>query len=463
MSKSEVKDQFYVGLDIGTTKICAMVGTFNPNGKLVIMGSGIAESKGVNRGVVANIDVTSAAIAKAITMAADKAGVNIDEVNVGIAGQHIQSMHQSFKLLRNNKFDVITEAEIHAMREKMMFVNVQPGHEIIDVIPQDYTIDDESGIQNPIGHSGTEIKGNYHIITGQFSAIENIAQCVKKADIKDEREQPLKLKINYLTLEPLASAEAVLSPEEKEAGVVLVDIGGGTTDIAIFHEHIIRHSAVIPFGGNSITNDITYGCNVLKLQAEALKRQFGNAWPEDTSEKDIITIPGIKGRDPKEISMRNLSLIIHARMAEIMELVKIQIELSGLRDKLSAGIVLTGGGALLKNIRTLVEEVTGLSAKIGYPNEHLAPGTYEVKSPVFSTCVGLMITEKIYRDLKYTSAMEIREDVKRRPGTTFQDEPPSQQKPVINKETNEHRSNTIKKFLDKIRRIIENDEEDNLN
>lgn len=463
MSKSEVNDQFYVGLDIGTTKICAMVGTFNPNGKLVILGAGISESKGVHRGVVANIDITSTAIAKAITMAADKAGVNIDEVNVGIAGQHIQSMHQSYKQLRNNKFDVISEAEIHAMREKMMFINVQPGHEIIDVVPQDYTIDEESGIQNPIGHAGTEIKGNYHIITGQFSAIENIAQCVKKADVKDENGNPLKLKINYLTLEPLASAEAVLSPEEKEAGVVLVDIGGGTTDIAIFHEHIIRHSAVLPFGGNSITNDITQGCNVLKSQAEALKRQFGNAWPDDTSDKEIITIPGIKGRDPKEISMQNLSLIIHARMAEIMEMVKFQIELSGLRDKLSAGIVVTGGGALLKNIRTLVEDVTGLSAKIGYPNEHLAPGTYEVKSPVFATCVGLMITEKIYRDLNYTSAIEIREERKNRP------KPPNEEtkiesKPLgLKKEKIDERGDIIRRFLERIRRIIENDEEGNLN
>lgn len=450
MSKGEVKEQYYVGLDIGTTKICAMVGTFNPNGKLVILGFGMAESKGVNRGVVANIDLTSEAIEKAIKITADKAQMNIDEVNVGIAGQHIQSMHQSYKLLRNDMRAVITEDEINSMREKMMRVNVHPGHKIIDVIPQDYTIDDEPGIQNPVGHAGSEIKGNYHIITGQFSAIENIAHCVKKAEIINDDGKPVKLKITYLTLEPLASAEAVLSPEEKEAGVVLVDIGGGTTDIAIFHEHVIRHSAVLPFGGNTITSDIQQGCNVLKAQAEQLKKQFGNAWPDSTSDREIITIPGIKGRDPKEISMRNLSLIIHARMEEIMDMVNLQIELSGLRDKLSAGIVLTGGGALLKNIRTLVEDVTGIGAKIGYPNEHLAPGTMEIKSPAYSTCVGLMITEKINRELNYASPV-------------FTPSPPEKEEPVKEVPKVKQRDSTILSFLKSVRTLIENDNDQDLN
>ncbi len=455
MSKGEINEQFYVGLDIGTTKICAMVGTFNANDKLVILGFGQAESKGVTRGVVANIDLTRAAIEKAISVAADKAKMNIDEVNVGIAGQHIQSMQQSYKLLRNNIREVITEEEISAMREKMMRLNIPPGHQIIDVIPQDYTIDEEPGIQNPVGHAGGEIKGNYHIITGQTAAIENIAQCVKKAEILNEKGQPDTLTITYLTLEPLASAEAVLSPEEKEAGVVLVDIGGGTTDIAIFHEHVIRYSAVLPFGGNAITLDIQQGCNILKAQAEELKKQFGNAWPDDTSDREIITIPGIKGREPKEISMRNLSLIIHARVAEIMEMVNVQIELSGLRDKLAAGIVLTGGGASLKNTRTLVEEVTGISTKIGYPNEHLAPGTFEIKSPAYATCVGLIISEKKNRDQKYVSPV-FSEKLNDNPSST---PPPIPKKEVLDK----NRKGVTEGFLRRIRNLIENDNDPDLN
>ena len=259
---------------------------------------------------------------------------------------------------------------------------VRPGDKIIHVLPQDYIIDDEPNNTDPIGMAGVKLEGNFHIITGQITAAKNIHKCVEKAGIK----------VAELTLEPLASAQSVLSDEELEAGVVLVDIGGGTTDVAIFHENIIRHTAVIPFGGNIITEDIKDGCNVMKAQAELLKVRFGSALANESAENEIVTIPGIRGREPKEISVKNLARIIQARMEEILDLVYYEIKASNLEKKLVGGIVLTGGGAMLKHIAQLAEYTTGLDARIGYPNEHLAKGMVEeVKSPVYATGVGLVL------------------------------------------------------------------------
>lgn len=375
--------EIVVGLDIGTTKIVAIVGRRNEFGKIEILGMGKSESYGVARGVVQNIDQTVQAIRAAVADAENKSGVDIKVVNVGIAGQHIKSMQHRGIKTRSSIEEEISQKDIDALIDDMFKLVMQPGEEIIHVLPQEYIIDNEQGIKNPIGMSGIRLEANFHIITGQIAAARNIYKCVHKAN----------LEASGLTLEPLASADAVLSTEEKEAGVVLVDIGGGTTDVAIFQDGIIRHTAVIPFGGNVITEDIKEGCTIIKSQAELLKIKFGSALASENQENEIVSIPGLRGRPHKEISVRNLSAIIQARMEEIIEHVYYEIKNSGYEKKLIAGIVVTGGGAQLKHVTQLVEYITGMDTRIGYPNEHLAKGTEDVTLPMFATSVGLVMKE----------------------------------------------------------------------
>ncbi len=370
-----------VGLDIGTTKICITVGRKNEHGKIEILGMGKSESIGVHRGVVANIEKTVQSIRAALSETESKSGVNIQVVNVGIAGQHIKSLQHRGMKTCDRVDDEISQSDIESIIEDMYKLAMQPGEEIIHVIPQEYIVDSEQGIKDPVGMAGRRLEANCHIITGQITAVKNIKKCVEKAG----------LQVADLVLEPLASAEAVLTDEEKEAGVVLVDIGGGTTDLAIFQDGIIRHTAVIPFGGNVITEDIKEGLTIIKAQAELLKMKFGSALANENQENEIVSIPGLRGREPKEISVKNLAHIIQARMEEIIEHVYYEIKNSGYEKKLIAGIVITGGGAQLKHVGQLVEYLTGMDTRIGYPNEHLAKGADEVKSPMYATAVGLVI------------------------------------------------------------------------
>lgn len=370
-----------VGLDIGTTKIAVLVGRKNEHGKLELLGMGKSVSPGVTRGVVTHITPTVEAIKKAVEEAEESSGFKIKTVNVGIAGQHIRSLQHRGIKTRDSYEDEITQDDIEALIEDMYKLVMMPGEEIIDVIPQDYTVDNEQGITNPIGMSGVRLEANFHIITAQVAAAKNITKCVERAG----------LEVADITLEPLASSDAVLSEEEKEAGVVLVDIGGGTTDVAIFQDNIIRHTAVIPFGGNIISEDIKGGCSIIKKQAELLKVKFGSALASENQENEIVAIPGLRGREPKEISLRNLASIIEARMEEIIEQVYYEIKSSGYEKRLIAGIVVTGGGSQLKHITQLFEYVTGMSTRIGFPTEHLASGTEEVTSPMFATGVGLIL------------------------------------------------------------------------
>lgn len=381
-----------VGLDIGTTKIAAIVGGKNKFGKLVICGVGKAESLGVNRGVVVNIEQTVASIKAAVAIAADKANVDIGEVIVGIAGQHIKSVQHRGMITRQSLEDEVCQKDVDTLIDNMHRLVMSPGEEIIHVIPQEYIIDSEIGIKNPIGHAGIRLEGNFHIITGQVSAVKNIFKCVNRAGLETVD----------LHLEPLASADAVLSDEEKEAGVVLVDIGGGTTDVAIFYDGIIRHTAVIPFGGNIITEDIKEGCSIIKTQAEQLKMRFGSALSQENQENEIISIPGLRGRPHKEISVKFLAQIIQARMEEILEFVLFEIKNSGFERKLSAGIVVTGGGSMLKHLPQLVMLTTGMDCRIGTPNEHLATTDDELKNPLYATGVGLVMKgiEKYERESK---------------------------------------------------------------
>ena len=376
-------DKIVVGLDIGTTKICAIVGRKNEFGKLEVLGMGKAESDGVIRGIVTNIDKTVSAIQKAVKEAENQSGIDIRVVNVGIAGQHIKSSIHHGSITRNSSDDEITIEDVNRLTNDMYRIVIPPGSEIIHVMPQDYIVDYEEGIMDPVGMSGVKLEADFHVITAQTNAINNINKCVKRAG----------LEIENLILEPLASSLAVLSEEEKEAGVCLIDIGGGTTDVAIFHDNIIRHTAVIPFGGNIITSDIKQGCMVMQHQAELLKTKFGKAIAEEASPNEIVSIPGLRNRHPKEISIKNLACIIEARMIEIIELAHAEIITSGYDGKLAGGIIITGGGSQLNCIKQLVEYMTGMDGRVGFPNEHLGKSKMEsVKSPMYATSVGLVLS-----------------------------------------------------------------------
>ena len=373
-----------VGLDIGTTKIVAMVGARNEFKKLEVLGIGKSQSLGVHRGVVNNITQTIESIKYAIEEAKMESGEeDIKEVVVGIAGQHIRSLQHSDYITRENPDKVIDNNDIDELINQVYKLVMLPGEEIIHVLPQDFKVDGQSEIKEPIGMYGSRLEANFHIVVGQVSSIRNIGRCIKSSG----------LEMADITLEPLASADAVLSDEEKEAGIALIDIGGGTTDVAIFKDGIIRHTAVIPFGGNVITEDIKEGCSIMGNQAEQLKVKFGSAWPGENKETEIVAIPGLLGRDPKEISLKTLSKIINARVVEIIEQVYLEIKNYGndeAKKKLIGGIVLTGGGSQLKHLKQLVEYVTGMDTRIGFPGEHLA-GDTKNSNPIFSTAVGLVM------------------------------------------------------------------------
>ena len=374
-----------VGLDIGTTKIVAMVGDKNEFGKVQILGIGKSKSLGVHRGVVNNITQTIQSIQQAIEEAKVVSGMEIDEVVVGIAGQHIRSLQHSDYITRTNSQEVISQEDVERLIQQVYKLVMLPGEEIIHVLPQDFKVDGQGEIKEPIGMYGGRLEANFHVVVGQVTSIKNIGRCVKSAG----------LSMGNITLEPLASSEAVLTQEEKEAGVALIDIGGGTTDLAIFKDGIIRHTAVIPYGGNVITEDIKEGCSIIEKQAELLKVKFGSAWPGENRDSEIVSIPGLRGREPKEISLKTLSKIINARVVEIMEQVYLEIKNYGHDDqkkKLIGGVVLTGGGSQLKHLKQLVEYITGMDTRIGYPSEHLAGDTKKSEtSPILATAVGLLM------------------------------------------------------------------------
>ena len=405
-----------VGLDIGTTKIVAMVGRQDAYGKIEVLGTGKAKSLGVHRGVVNNITQTIQSIQQSVDEAESASGEKIGTVVVGIAGQHIRSLHHSDYITRDNSDKVIDENDIERLINQVYKLVMLPGEEIIHVLPQDFKVDGQAEIKTPIGMYGGRLEANFHVVVGQVSSIRNIGRCIKSAG----------LELGSITLEPLASADAVLSQEEKEAGVALIDIGGGTTDLAIFKDGIIRHTAVISFGGNVITEDIKEGCSIIEKQAELLKTKFGSAWPGENKENEIVSIPGLRGREPKEITLKNLSKIIHARVVEIVEQVFLEIKNYGHEEskkKLIAGIVLTGGGAQLKHIKQLVEYITGMDTRIGYPNEHLASNSdSELSSPLYATVVGLLMKGLKENEKRNNTVKEIEESAyKKAPETSMEE------------------------------------------
>ena len=381
-----------VGLDIGTTKIAAIAGRKNEFGKLEIIGFGRANSNGVKHGQVLNIDETIKAIRMALDNCyASNPNLEIGEVYVGIAGHHIKSLQTRGDIVRHQTDEEITQREIDQLVADQYKTYIPAGDQIIDVIPQEFTVDNFQNIPNPIGYGGVKVGANFHIITGDKNAIRNINRAVEKSGLNTKD----------LVLQPLASAAAVMGHEDLEAGVAIVDIGGGTTDLAVFYEGILKHTAVIPFGGENITNDIKTGLGVLKTQAEQMKVQFGSALANEAKANAFITIPGLRGMPAKEISVKNLANIIQARMSEIMDFVTYHLKQVGLDNRvLNGGIVLTGGGSQLKHLIQLTEYVTGLNARIGYPTEHLTAGHIEeLARPTYATCIGLIL--KGYSDYEH--------------------------------------------------------------
>jgi cell division protein FtsA len=444
-----------VGLDIGTTKIVAMIGRKNEYGKLEILGVGKSKSLGVHRGVVNNITQTIESIQIAIKEAEDNSGYMIIDVVVGIAGQHIRSIQHSDYISRSNPEEVICGKDIEQLIGQVHKLAMLPGEEIIHVLPQEFKIDGQSEIKEPIGMYGGRLESSFHVVVGHAASIRNVGRCIQSAGIE----------LSGLTLEPLASSDAVLSQEEKEAGVALIDIGGGTTDLAIFKDGIIRHTAVIPFGGNVITDDIKEGCSIIEKQAELLKVKFGSAWPGENKENEIVSIPGLRGREPKEISLKNLSKIINARVVEIIEQVFDEIKSYGHDDpkkKLIAGIVLTGGGAQLKHIKQLVEYITGMDTRIGYPNEHLAGNSSEeMSSPLYATAVGLMMNsiDNNTKSAILLSEMEqTTEQVKQEPTPVIVAETPKANDTKTESTEKKIKSSFFDKYVEKIKEFLDNAE-----
>jgi cell division protein FtsA len=416
-----------VGLDIGTTKIVAMIGRKNEYDKLEILGIGKSKSLGVHRGVVNNITQTIQSIQQAVLESETNSGLKIGEVTVGIAGQHIRSLQHSDYITRENSELVINEEDIDRLINQVHKLVMLPGEEIIHVLPQDYKVDGQAEVKEPIGMYGERLEANFHVVVGQVSSIRNIGRCVQTAG----------LNLEGITLEPLASANAVLSQEEKEAGVALIDIGGGTTDLAVFKDGIIRHTAVIPFGGNVITEDIKEGCSIIEKQAELLKIKFGSAWPGENKENEIVSIPGLRGRDPKEITLKNLSKIIHARKNYGHEEQK---------KKLIAGIVLTGGGSQLKHLKQLVEYITGMDTRVGYPNEHLAGDSdSDITSPMYATAVGLVMDSLMRQEKKIIESPEVEAEA--------DDEPVS-----IPTETSRDNRSFLDKLTERVKDFLDNAE-----
>lgn len=440
-----------VGLDIGTTKIVAMIGRENEYGKLEILGIGKTKSLGVHRGVVNNITQTIQSIQQAVQEAEMSSGLKIEDVVVGIAGQHIRSIQHSDYITRTNSDEVIDDSDIDALINQVHKLIMLPGEEILHVLPQEYKIDGQAEIKEPIGMYGGRLEANFHVVVGQIASIRNIGRCVKNSG----------LGLAGITLEPLSSANAVLSQEEKEAGVALIDIGGGTTDLAIFKDGIIRHTAVIPFGGNVITEDIKEGCSIIEKQAELLKVKFGSAWPGENKENEIVSIPGLRGREPKEISLKNLSKIIHARVVEIIEQIFSEIKNYGHEEqkkKLIAGIVITGGGSQLNHIKQLTEYITGMDTRIGYPNEHLAGDSNEkTTSPLYATAVGLVMNAAEIQSKIVVKQEEVIEEIPQNIDPIVSDVVSEEEivdEPIIEK-PKEEKKNFLQKWSDNFRDFLD--------
>ncbi|MDD2385327.1 MAG: cell division protein FtsA [Bacteroidales bacterium] len=387
----ENKSEIIAAIDIGTTKIVAIAGRKTETNRFEVVGFATTASKGIRRGVVLNIDETVNSIRISLNKILKDSGLRLNDVFVGIAGQHVKTSRNRCSINIKDEDSIIKVEHVEALRELMKQSVEDPGEKLLDIIPQSYIVDNETGIENPVAMNAKVLQGNFHIVMGQMSMVNNIKKCVTIAG----------LKVNSLILEPIASAEAVLTPHEKKSGVAMIDIGGGTTDLAVFINNHIIHTAVIPIGGYTITNDIKNQLSILEKQAEELKIQYGSAIAEKNQENTIISLEGLKGREEKEFSLYELNDIIQARMEEILHAAMFQIETSGIKDKLAGGIVITGGGALLTNLKQLASYLTGNDIRIAYPTEYIE-GAYSdiINKPQFSTAIGLIMKGDAYNKLE---------------------------------------------------------------
>jgi cell division protein FtsA len=373
-------EKVVVGLDIGSTKVCAVVGRMNAQGTLDVLGLGRADSTGVTKGMVLNVPRTIEAVNRAVEQAGNQSNYDIGSVIVGMAGQHIQCLRKRGSLTRDTPGNEVLVADIERLSNDILREPVAPGNAVLHVLPQEYRVDNWD-TPDPVGVTGMRLQADFQVLTSPLLAIENTRKCVERSN----------LDLDALVLSPLAAAMATLTDDEKEAGVALVDIGGGTTDVVIFHKNIVRHVAILPFAGNVITTDVQQGCNVLPGQAETLKVKYGSALQSAVGLHEVVSVPGMMGRAPKDISRKNLVIIIEQRLKEIAALVCAEFVRSGYDKKLSAGIVLAGGTAQFENIDALFAQVSGKDVRIGSPNQHFGKGKLDVaENPMYATAVGLV-------------------------------------------------------------------------
>lgn len=371
------RGELIVGLDIGTTKVCCVVGeAFDDS--VEIIGAGIAPSLGMKKGVVVNIESTVKSIREAVNIAEDMAGCDLNSVHVGIAGNHIKGFNSPGILAINGR--EIKKTDIEDVITAARTVKISANQQVIHVLPQEYMVDDHTGIQNPLGMTGVRLVTNVHIVTADMGAVHNLVTCCNKAG----------LDVADLVLESIASADAVLSDDEMELGVALLDIGGGTTDLAVFCEGTIRHTCEIGLGGHNLTNDLSMGLRTPLQEAERLKEDYGSAISSFIKPNLVVDVPTVGDRDPRKITQKVLVDIIQARIVEILEVVNRELNASGLKNRINAGLVLTGGTSLLANIVELSEQIFDLPVRIGYP-VGVRGAIERINTPRCTTGVGLVL------------------------------------------------------------------------
>ena len=372
--------ELIVGLDVGTTKICAVVGEPRPGGGLDIVGVGSAPSRGLRRGVVVNIDSTVEAIKQAVAEAEQMAGVEVAGVYAGIAGGHVRSLNSRGVVAISGREREVSALDVERAVEAARAINVPQDREIIHVLPQTFMVDDADGVREPVGMSGVRLEVECHIVTAAVTSVQNVVRSVNRAG----------LAVQDVVLEPIASAEAVLFPDEKELGVVLIDIGGGTTDMALFRDGAVWHTAVLPLGGDHITNDVAVGLRTPMADAEALKKRYGCALTSMVPAEETVDVPSVGGRKPRELSRQVLSEIIQPRVEEIFTLVAQGLAKAGFQDAATAGVVVTGGSSIMEGVPELAEAVFDMPVRRGVPAE--VGGLAEVvRSPIYATGVGLAL------------------------------------------------------------------------
>lgn len=374
------KNNLIAGLDLGTTKVCAVIAEELESGVLDILGFGVAPSEGLNKGLVANIGKTAEAIKEAVSIASNRAGVSINVVNVGVAGEHITSMRHRNYVTINNEDKEITREDLERLEADVRTIHIPSDRQILHIIPEEFSIDHQGGIDNPIGMSGSRLEATNHIVLASIPAIMNIRKSVERAG----------LEVRNYVLQPIASSSSVLEENEKDLGTALIDIGGGTTDIAIFHNKSIKHTKVIGIAGNQVTNDIRESLGIVSNQAEMLKIDYGYATENAIIKDEDILIKGVGARANTRIPITLLTQIISLRMRELFTLIDNEIRNAGYKQKIKAGVVLTGGGSLLKGCTELAQEVLGLPVRIGVPQDLGAGLSNEIESPEFATVAGLI-------------------------------------------------------------------------